>query len=33
MIQVAKEAGATVYPKTRKGYACLKGMEYIASQK
>jgi glycosyltransferase involved in cell wall biosynthesis len=33
-IQVAKEAGATVLSENRKGYgyACLKGMEYIASQ-
>lgn len=33
-IQVAKSAGATVLSENRKGYgyACLKGMEYIASQ-
>ena len=32
-IEVAKNAGATVLSETRKGYgyACLKGMEYIAS--
>jgi len=32
-IQVAKDAGATVLSENRKGYgyACLKGMEYIAS--
>lgn len=33
-IQVAKNAGATVLSESRKGYgyACLKGMEYIAQQ-
>lgn len=33
-IQVAKDAGATVLSENRKGYgyACLKGMEYIANQ-